>query len=161
MNYGNQPPMMYGLQPQSFYQPAYQMPMQNPYAMQMQLNQQQMQQIQQAQQPQQMAVQPGVIAKIVKNRKEMEEEQIGFGNDLHVFVNIQGDELYTKRFNPDTGEDQVRCYKNVGMPDKEETPQEIRDKLMTQMEKRFKALEEEIAELKAAGGRRRRAEEDA
>lgn len=157
MAYGPQYPGQMMFPQTGYYQPMYQQPMmQNPYPTQMQPAAQQMQQ----NMPQQVA-QTGINAKIVKNRKEMEEEQIGFGNDVHVFLNVQGDEIYTKRFNPETGSDDVRVYKNVGVPEREESLQETREKIMAQMEKRFKALEDEIAELRTAGGRRRRAEEDA
>ena len=157
MGFGNQGPMMYGMQG-GYYQPQYQMPMQNPYAAQLQMNQQQMQQIQQAQQPQQ--IQAQINARMVKNRKEAEETQIGFDQALNVMINMQGDEIYVKRFNQQTGEDDFRLYKVAPWPEVREESRNT-EQMLSGFEQRFKKLEDEIAELKTNGNRRRRAEEDA
>lgn len=148
MAYGN-PPMMYGAQPQFFGQYQQQV---NPYAMQMPAQIQPQPQIQTVQQT-------PIVARVVKNRKEAEEAQIGFDQTINVMVNVQGDEVYIKRFNTQTGKDDFKLYKSAKWPDVDEG--EKTGKTLEAMEQRFKKIEEEIAEIRSANGRRRRSEDDA
>ena len=52
---------------------------------------------------QQMQTQPNVITRMVTSREEATTAQIQFDNTINVFVNLASDEVYIKRFNPNTG----------------------------------------------------------
>lgn len=92
MAYGYNPYGGYGVPAQMAYaQPA----PQQAYAQQMQAMSQMA--------PQQMQTQPNVITRMVTSREEATTAQIQFDNTINVFINLASDEVYIKRFNPNTG----------------------------------------------------------
>ena len=92
MAYGYNPYGGYGVPAQMAYaQPA----AQQAYAQQMQAMSQMA--------PQQMQTQPNVITRMVTSREEATTAQIPFDATINVFINLASDEVYIKRFNPNTG----------------------------------------------------------
>ena len=86
MTYGYNPYGGYGVPAQQMYaQPT----AQQPYAQQMQTMSQQ--------------AQPNVVVRLVASREEATAALIQFDNTINVFINMAADEVYIKRFNPNTG----------------------------------------------------------
>lgn len=127
----------YGV-PSQMNQPMYSQPMQqymNPQQVQMPVqNQQQMPQI-------------NVAVRLVTNYNEADAAQIAFDNTINLFVNLAANEIYVKRFNPNTGMAPIAVYR-------QEQPQSAQEASKPQQEyatvDMFTSLENRVNELAEA-----------
>lgn len=63
------------------------------------------------QQPQQNAQPPQINVRLVASREEATAALIQFDNSINVFINLAADEMYIKRFDPNTGGAIFRDYR--------------------------------------------------
>ena len=123
----------YGV-PNQMSQPMYSQPMQQYMSPQPTQMQQQMPQI-------------NVAVRLVTNYNEADAAQIAFDNTINLFVNLAANEIYVKRFNPNTGMAPIAVYR-------QEQPQNAQEASKPQQEyatiDMFASLENRVNELAEA-----------